>query len=118
MPQYLLSVHGSEDSPYATPEEMVRAFRDVDALNRDIQQAGAWVFAGGLQPASTAKVSQAKAGELVHTDGPYLQGQEHIGGFWIIDVPDDSAAMSWADRATVACQGEVEVRPFQSIPDS
>jgi hypothetical protein len=80
MPQYLLSVHGSEDSPYATPEEMVRAFRDVDALNRDIQQAGAWVFAGGLQPASTAKVSQAKAGELVHTDGPYLQGQEHIGG--------------------------------------
>lgn len=56
MPQYLLSVHGSEGSPYATPEDMERAFRDVSALNGEIQAAGAWVFAGGLMPASTARV--------------------------------------------------------------
>jgi hypothetical protein len=118
MPQYLLSVHGSEDSPYATPEDMQRAFHDVDALNGDIQQAGVWVFAGGLLPASTAKVSRVKDGALLHTDGPYLESKEHIGGFWIIDVADDSVAMSWADRATAACQGAVEVRPFQVIPDA
>jgi hypothetical protein len=118
MPQYLLSVHGSEDSPYTTPEDMERAFRDVDAFNRDVQAVGAWVFAGGLLPASTAKVTRSKDGALLHTDGPYLESKEHIGGFWIIDVANDAAAMSWADRATIACQGAVEVRPFQPIPDA
>ncbi|MBK9740364.1 MAG: hypothetical protein IPO93_12820 [Actinobacteria bacterium] len=114
MPQYLLSVHGVEEGPYATPEDMERAFRDVGALNAEIRASGAWVFAGGLMPASTARVVRQSDGALLHTDGPYLEGKEHIGGFWVIEAADDSAAMSWADRATVACQGAVEVRPFQN----
>ena len=52
-------------------------------------------------------------GALEHTDGPYLDSKEHIGGFWILDVVDVDAAQVWADRATIACQGAVEVRPFQ-----
>jgi hypothetical protein len=116
MTQYLLSVHGSEDSPYATDEDMQRAFADVDRLNAEIQAAGAWVFAGGLLPASTASVVRVRDGALERTDGPYLESKEHIGGFWIIEAPDDAAAFAWAERATVACQGAVEVRPFQGIP--
>ena len=118
MPQYLLSVHGSEESNYATPEDMERAFRDVDALNQELREGGAWVFAGGLNPASTAKVVRRHDGKLLHTDGPYLESKEHIGGFWVIEVSDDAAAMSWADRAAMACQGAVEIRPFQALPDS
>jgi len=112
MPQYLLSVHGGEASPYATPEDMERAFHDVELLNDELRQQGVWVFAGGLLPASTSKVVRAKDGALLHTDGPYLEGKEHIGGFWIIEAADEDAAMGWADKATVACQGAVEVRPF------
>jgi hypothetical protein len=118
MAQYLLSVHGSEASPYATPEDMERAFREVGALNTRLQEEGAWVFAGGLLPASSAKVSRIRDGALLHTDGPYLESKEHIGGFWVIDVADDAAAMAWADLATAACQGAVEARPFQPMPDA
>jgi hypothetical protein len=118
MSQYLLSVHGVDGGSYATPEDMRRAFRDVDALNHQLREQGAWVFAGGLQPSSTARVVRSKDRALLHSDGPYLESKEHIGGFWIIEAPDDDAAMRWADRATVACQGAVEVRPFQDEPSS
>ncbi len=116
MTLYLLSVHGVDEGSYATPEDMQRAFRDVEALNAQLREQGAWVFAGGLHPAKTARVVRAKDGALLHTDGPYLEGKEHIGGFWIISAPDDDAAVHWAEKATVACQGAVEVRPFQDNP--
>ena len=117
MPQYLLSVHGSDGGNYPTPEDMERAFRDVGALNTDLQAAGVWVFAGGLMPASSATVVRQKDGALLHTDGPYLESKEHIGGFWVLSVADDAAALAWADKAAVACQGAVEVRPFQPEPE-
>jgi hypothetical protein len=66
-----------------------------------------------LSTVLTARVVREKDGALLHTDGPYLEGKEHIGGFWIIEAPDDDAAMAWADKATLACRGAVEVRPFQ-----
>jgi hypothetical protein len=91
MPQHLLSVHGVDEGSYATPEDRGRTFRDVDALNQEFREQGAWVFAGGLQPSSTARVVRSKDGALLHTDGPYLEGKEHIGGFWIIEAPDDDA---------------------------
>ena len=116
MPQYLLSVHGGESNPYATTEEMEQAFADVNVLNSELQQTGAWVFAGGLLPASTARVVRQRDGALLRTDGPYLEGKEHIGGFWVIEATDDDAAMEWADKATLACRGAVEVRPFQGLP--
>ncbi len=113
MTHYLLSVHSAEGGPYATDEERDRAYADTGAVNAEMREAGVWVFAGGLHGASTARVVREKDGALLHTDGPYLEGKEHIGGFWIIDVPDDETAMAWADKATVACRGAVEVRPFQ-----
>ena len=113
MPQYLLSVHGTEDSTYATDEEMQQAYSDTGRLNEEIQAAGSWIFAGGLHKASTAKVVRSRDGALLHTDGPYLDSKEHIGGFWVIDVADEAAALAWAEKATVACRGAVEVRPFQ-----
>lgn len=117
MPQYLLSVHGVEGEDYPTPEARAKAFDDVDALNQKLQADGAWVFAGGLHPASTATVVREQGGELLTTDGPFIEGKEHIGGFWIIKAPGLDAALRWAEQATVACQGPVEVRPFQGGPE-
>ena len=57
-------------------------------------------------------------GALERTDGPYLESKEHIGGFWVIDVADEAAALSWAEKGAVACRGDVEVRPFQSLPEA
>jgi len=115
MTQYLLSVHGSTESNAAVdPHTMEQMFAAVGAFNDEVQQAGAWVYANGLMPAETATVVDARSGETVLTNGPYLETKAHIGGFWIIDVADLDAALTWAAKGSVACQGTVEVRPFQS----
>jgi hypothetical protein len=115
MTQYLLAVHSVEGEPMPSEEQMQRAYKDVDALNAEIQSAGVWVFAGGLQPPSSATVVRTQGGQVVTTDGPFAETKEQLGGFWIIDVPDLDAALDWARKATVACANPVEVRPFQQI---
>ena len=112
MAQYLLSVHNQGD-PYTSDEQREKAFADTGRVNEEMQAAGIWVYANGLMPAETAKVVRVRDGEIERTDGPYLESKEHIGGFWILDVEDEAAALDWAARATVACLGAVEVRPFQ-----
>ncbi len=114
MMQYLLTVHGSESDMAAVPAETMQVmYAQVDKFNTEVQEAGAWVFAGGLQPASTATVVRTTDGKVATTDGPYLETKEHIGGFWIIKADDLDAALAWAEKASAACQGPVEVRPFQ-----
>lgn len=113
MTQYLLSVHNAVDETMPPQEELEAAFRDVEAFNQTLQSQGAWVFAGGLLPADTATVVRATGGEIVTTDGPFVEAKEHIGGFWVIRAADLDEALAWAKRATVACRRPVEVRPFQ-----
>ena len=113
MKQYLLSVHSVAGTELPPPEVMQQAFDDVAAFNDELQDAGAWVFAGGLQPPSVATVVRLKDGQVLATDGPFAEGKEHIGGFWVIKAADHDAALAWAARATEACAQPVEVRPFQ-----
>ena len=113
MTQYLLSVHNIEGAEPPSQELMEKMFRDVDAVNEEIKAAGAWVFAGGLHPASTATTVRVANGEVLFTDGPFAETKEQIGGFWVIEAADLDAALAWASKATVACQSPVEVRPFQ-----
>jgi hypothetical protein len=112
MKQYLLSVYHPEGGTPA-PEVMEKIVRDVDAVNAELQAAGAWVFAGGLFPSSTATVVQVQDGDILITDGPFVEGKEHVGGFWVIEAADLDAALGWARKATRACTVPVEVRPFQ-----
>jgi hypothetical protein len=113
MNQYLLAVHNVEGAPLPSPEVMQKMFADVDAFNKTVQNAGAWVFGGGLLPATSATVVRLKEGEVLFTDGPFSEAKEHIGGFWIIKCADLDAALKWAEKAAIACQNPVEVRPFQ-----
>jgi hypothetical protein len=117
MTQYLLSVHGGDDSATEmSNEDMQRMYKQVDEFNTELRASGAWVFAGGLHPANTATVVRTADGKVVTTDGPYLETKEHIGGFWVIEAPDLDAALALAVKGSQACMGPVEVRPFQDIP--
>jgi hypothetical protein len=118
MTQYLLSVWMVEGvEPYASPEEMERAYKDVEAFNDEIRASGHWVFAGGLHPANTATVVRAgEGGAVITTDGPFAETKEQLGGFWVIAAADLDEALALAARATVACKAPVEVRPFQDEP--
>ena len=117
MKQYLLSVHMVEGEPEPSPEEMQQAFKDVDAFNADLQEKGLWVFGGGLEPADVATVVRSSGGEVLTSDGPFAEAKEHLGGFWVIKAEDLDAALALAARASAACKGAVEVRPFQDEPE-
>jgi len=112
MKQYLLSVY-QPDGPAPPPEQLERINRDLDALNRELKAAGAWVFAGGLHPPSTATVVRDRDGQVLTTDGPFAEGKEHIGGFTIVKAPDLDAALAWAGKLSRATTLPIEVRPFQ-----
>ena len=113
MKQYLLAVHMVEGEEQPSENEIQQAYKDVDALNAQIQAEGAWVFAGGLHPAETATVVRIRDGEVVTTDGPFAEAKEQLGGFWVIKAADLDEALAWAAKATTACRAPVEVRPFQ-----
>ena len=114
MTQYLLSVHMVEgEDAYTSEEEMQEAFKAVEAYNEELQAKGAWVFAGGLQPVDTATTVDGTGADVVITDGPFAESKEQIGGFWVIEAADLDAALDWAAKGSAACQGKVEVRPFQ-----
>ena len=113
MKQYLLSVYVVDGEPAPSPEAMDKIYHDVDTVNAELKSAGAWVFGGGLHPRSSATVLRVNNDEVLTTDGPFAEGKEHIGGFWIIQAPDLDAALAWATKATRACASPVEVRPFE-----
>jgi hypothetical protein len=112
MKQYLLSVYQPE-GPIPAPEVMERISRDLDTLNQELKAAGAWVFAGGLYPPSTATVVRLQDGEVLTTDGPFAEGKEHLGGFTIVKAPDLDSALEWGRKLTRATTLPIEVRPFQ-----
>ena len=114
MSQYLLSVWHDDDYVVDfSGDDIQRVVGQVDAFNQELQATGAWVFAGGLQPASSATVVRSTGGQVSMTDGPFAESKEQMGGFWVIEAADLDAALEWARKGAAACEGPVEVRPFQ-----
>jgi hypothetical protein len=118
MTQYLLSVHhdAADAARMAemTPADMQPMFDAVGSFNEKVQGEGAWVFAGGLTPIEQATTVDNTGDTPLVTDGPFSESKEYLGGFWVIEAPDLDAALTWAKEASAACQGRVEVRPFQA----
>jgi hypothetical protein len=116
MSQYMLSIY-QPDGGVPSPEFLENVGRKLHALNEELKATGAWVFSRGLHAPSTATVVRLADREIVTTDGPYAEGKEHIGGFWIIKAPDLDAALQWARKAARATTLPIEVRPFQDVPE-
>jgi len=112
MKQYLLSVYQPE-GPMPPPEVLGKVMQRVEALRQEMKDAGAWVFAGGLHPPSTATVVRLQDGEVLTTDGPFAEGKEHIGGFTIVQTSDLDAALEWGRKLARATTLPIEVRPFR-----
>jgi hypothetical protein len=116
MKQYLLSIYQPDGDP-PPPEILEPIMKDIEAVDAEMRAAGAWVFTCGLHPPDTATVLRADGGDVLITDGPFAEGKEHVGGFWIISAPDLDAALSWARKAAAACQLPVEVRPMVDLAE-
>lgn len=112
MAQYLVAIHHPDNyDPSVSEDESMG--REIDALNEEMIKAGVRVFVGGLHPAREAKSLRAQPnGEVLISDGPYLKTNEHVGGFWVLEVADLNEALAWGRKAAIACRAPVEVRPF------
>ena len=113
MTKYLLSVY-QPDNPAPEGVDLDAIMRDVEAMNEELREKGAWVFAGGLHEPSTATVLRAQGGDVLATDGPFAEGKEFLGGFTIIQAADLDEALEWGRMLARATRLPVEVRPFQA----
>lgn len=113
MNTYLLSIY-QPDGPPPPSVDLEAIMRDVNAVKEEMTRAGAWVFSNGLCPASSATVVRLDKGQVLLTDGPYVEGKEHLGGLCIIRAPDLDAALEWGRKMARATTLPVEVRPFHS----
>lgn len=112
MPQYLMSIY-QPAAGIPGPAAMARISAELHRLNEELRDQGSWVFTGGLDQIAGAAVVRADG---MVTDGPYLEGKEHIGGIYVITAPDLDAALEWGRRAAEATTLPIEVRAFQDRP--
>ena len=114
MPQYLVSGYLPDNfDPSTVSEAMVE---EIHTLNREMIAAGVRKYAGGLGPARTLRVQTN--GDLLLTDGPYLETKEHVGGFWILETTDLDEVVAWARKGAKACRSAIEVREIFFVPAS
>ena len=112
MPQYLISGYLPDDFDPSTQDPAVG--EKIHALNREMIAAGVRKFACGLGPARTLRTQPD--GQVLLTDGPYLEAKEHIGGFWILETADLEEALAWARKGAAAVRSSVEVREIFFVP--
>ena len=112
MPQFLISGYLPDNFDPSTQDPAI--VEQIHALNREMIAAGVRKFACGLGPASTLRAQTN--GDVLLTDGPYLEAKEHVGGFWILETADMNEALAWARKGAEACRASVEVRPIFFMP--
>ena len=113
MKTYLLGIYQPAGPPPG-PEVLEPVMRELVTLEQQLKDAGAFMFSAPLCPPSSATVVRVSAGDVLLTDGPFLESKEIVGGFIVITAPDLDAALKWGERLAAATTLPVEVRPFQS----
>jgi len=114
--QYLLMLHSQEGGwEQLTKEQQEQGYAAYMAYTEALKQAGALRSSNRLRPSSAATTVRVTNGKPQVLDGPYVESKEQIGGYYLIDVADLDAAISWAARCPGASHGTVEVRPVWSM---
>jgi hypothetical protein len=113
---YMLLIYGNEagmqSATKAQSEQMMAAY---GAYTQAVKTAGIMVAADRLKPTSAASTVRVTDGKTKVLDGPYAETKEQLAGYYLIDVPDLDAALSWAARCPGANHGSIEVRPIWTM---
>ncbi|MYS22337.1 Uncharacterized conserved protein [Streptomyces sp. DvalAA-14] len=110
MTRYLISF---DDGAMTFAEEDLPALDEAaHEVVRKAQDAGVWVFGGGLQTQQASVV----ATDGTVTSGPYPETKAVLGGFSVIDVPSREDALEWAAKIAAACRCAQEVREIMPDP--
>jgi hypothetical protein len=103
----------------AAPDAMpnAKAVARMMEYNKSLQRAGVLLALDGLFPPSTGARISYRGGRATMTDGPFAEGKEVIGGYWILQVRSREEAIEWAKRAPMSDDAIVEVRQIQEMGD-
>jgi hypothetical protein len=112
MAEYLIAFN-DQWVPDHTEEELQGKSRALRPLLAEMRAAGVLIFTGGLDDEAPVFSVDASSGTPLFTDGPYVDSKEYLGGFAVLDVPDEEQARLWAGKIAVACGWPQEVRRFQ-----
>jgi len=114
--QYMLLIYGNEEGmKSATKEAMGQMFAAYGAYTQAMKKAGAFVSGDPLQPSTTATTVRVADGKTKVLNGPYAETKEQLGGYYLIEVADLDAALSWAAKCPGASYGTMEVRPVMAM---
>ncbi|HRK42981.1 MAG TPA: YciI family protein [Gemmobacter sp.] len=96
---------------WGTPEfdAMMKGYFDV---NDALKAAGHLIAGEGLQGVETATSLRLRGGKVETMDGPFAETKEHLGGYYIMDVPDLETALKYAAMIPSAAFGTIELRPL------
>jgi hypothetical protein len=110
--QYMLLIY-VDPATYAgvTDEQNQAEMAEYFALGPSLRERGITVSGEGLQPITTATTVRVRDGQALITDGPFAETKEHLGGFYLVDVPDLDAAIEVAQRIPDVRRGSIEIRP-------
>lgn len=109
--QYLLLLYADETRfASMTPEQQQQGYAAYMAYTQALQNAGVYVGSNRLRPTGTATTIRTTDGKVQVLDGPFIESKEGLGGYYLIDVPDLDAALSWAGKCPGAGHGIIEVR--------
>lgn len=107
--KYLISSNLPDDFDPSTMDPSLGP--RIHAFNAELEAAGALFFACGLHPASFAKTLHPQTdGEVLVTDGPFMETKEHLGGFLIIEAANMEEALEWGRKGAQACGTPIELR--------
>ena len=117
--KYLCLVHFDESLLDALPATELRALVDEsNSYDELLKQRGQLVVAHALQPVKNARVVQLRHGRQSHTDGPFVEAREQLGGFLLIEAQDLNAAIQIAAQIPMARYGSIELRPIAKVERS
>jgi hypothetical protein len=116
--QYLLTLYANESVwSNMSKTEQERGVAAYAAYGEALKAAGALLGLNRLQSISTATTVRKINGKTQVLDGPYVDSKEQLGGYYLIDVADLDAALSWAARCPASSHGVVEVRPIWNVSE-
>lgn len=115
--QYLCLIYEAEKlSANKTPEEFGEEIAAYGAFTQALKESGQFIAGDALEPVATATTVRIREGKVLHTDGPFAETKEQLGGYYLLEAENLDDALAWAAKIPAAQKGSIEVRPLMQFP--
>ncbi len=115
MPQFMLLIYG-DPANAPEPDEQEEQYAEWLNYTNSLMATGALVSGAPLEGVDAATTVRVRGGDTELSDGPVLDSQEILGGYYLVDVPDRESAVALAAKMPNIEYGSVEVRPVVVFP--